>query len=42
MTALYAILKHVFNILETTEDNREKLQAMELFKDIFSQAGVTV
>jgi 16S rRNA G966 N2-methylase RsmD len=32
MTALDTILKHVFNILETTEDNREKLQAIELFK----------
>ena len=27
------ILKHAFEILQTSEDNREKLQAMELFKD---------
>ena len=27
------ILKHAFDILETSDDNREKLQAMELFKD---------
>ena len=27
------ILKHAFEILETSDDNREKLQAMELFKD---------
>jgi hypothetical protein len=27
------IKKHAFEILETSEDNREKLQAMELFKD---------
>jgi predicted DNA-binding protein YlxM (UPF0122 family) len=33
LTALDTILKHAFEILETTEDNREKLQAMELFKD---------
>jgi hypothetical protein len=33
LTALDAILKHAFEILETSDDNREKLQAMELFKD---------
>jgi predicted transcriptional regulator len=33
LTALDTILKHAFEILETSEDNREKLQAMELFKD---------
>jgi predicted transcriptional regulator len=33
LSALDTILKHAFNILETSEDNREKLQAMELFKD---------
>jgi hypothetical protein len=33
LTALDAILKHAFEILQTTDDNREKLQAMELFKD---------
>ena len=26
-------LKHAYKILETSDDNREKLQAMELFKD---------
>jgi hypothetical protein len=30
---LDAIIKHAFEILETSYDNREKLQAMELFKD---------
>ena len=33
LSALDTILKHAFHILETTDDNREKLQAMELFKD---------
>jgi len=33
LTALDTILKHAFEILETSHDNREKLQAMELFKD---------
>jgi hypothetical protein len=33
LSALDTILKHAFEILETSEDNREKLQAMELFKD---------
>jgi hypothetical protein len=33
LTALDTILKHSFEILETSDDNREKLQAMELFKD---------
>jgi IS30 family transposase len=32
LTALDTILKHAFDILEASED-REKLQAMELFKD---------
>ena len=32
LSALDTILKHTFHILETSEDNREKLQAMELFK----------
>ena len=27
------ILKHAYEILETSDDNREKLQVMELFKD---------
>jgi hypothetical protein len=27
------ILKHAYEILEKSDDNREKLQAMELFKD---------
>lgn len=33
LSALDTILKHVFHILQTTDNNREKLQAMELFKD---------
>src|ERR687887_1992560 len=33
LTALDAIIKRSFEILETTDDNREKLQVMELFKD---------
>ena len=34
LSALDTILKHAYEILETTDDNREKLQAMELFKDM--------
>jgi hypothetical protein len=33
LSALDTILKHAYEILETTDDNREKLQAVELFKD---------
>jgi hypothetical protein len=33
LCALDTILKHAFVILRTSDDNREKLQAMELFKD---------
>ena len=33
LSALDTILRHAFDILETSSDNREKLQAMELFKD---------
>jgi hypothetical protein len=33
LTALDVIIKRAFDILETSPDNREKLQAMELFKD---------
>jgi hypothetical protein len=33
LTALDTIIKRAFDILETSPDNREKLQAMELFKD---------
>ena len=33
LTALDTILKHSFEILQNAYDNREKLQAMELFKD---------
>jgi hypothetical protein len=33
LCALDTILKHAFDILQTSDDNREKLQAMELFKD---------
>jgi hypothetical protein len=34
LTALDAIIKRAFDILETSPDNREKLQAMELFKSL--------
>jgi orotate phosphoribosyltransferase-like protein len=34
LTALDEIIKRAFEILETSSDNREKLQGMELFKDI--------
>ena len=33
LTALDTILKHSFEISQTSQDNREKLHAMELFKD---------
>jgi hypothetical protein len=33
LIALDAIIKRAFDIIETSDDNREKLQAMELFKD---------
>jgi predicted transcriptional regulator len=33
LTALDEIIKRVFDILENSPDNREKLQGMELFKD---------
>ena len=33
LTALDEIIKRAFDILENSPDNREKLQAMELFKD---------
>jgi hypothetical protein len=33
LCALDTILKHAYEILEKSDDNREKLQAMELFKD---------
>ncbi len=33
LAALDAIIKRAFDILENSYDNREKLQAMELFKD---------
>ncbi|MFL6426269.1 MAG: hypothetical protein ACJ71R_22135 [Nitrososphaeraceae archaeon] len=33
LTALDAIIKRAFKIVEISPDNREKLQAMELFKD---------
>jgi hypothetical protein len=35
LCALDTILKHAFEILETSDDNREKLRAMELFKDTY-------
>jgi hypothetical protein len=33
LSALDMILKHAYKILQDSDDNREKLQAMELFKD---------
>jgi hypothetical protein len=33
LCALDTILKYAYEILQTTDDNRENLQAMELFKD---------
>jgi DNA-binding XRE family transcriptional regulator len=33
LSALDTILKHAYEILQTSDDNREKLQAMQLFKD---------
>jgi hypothetical protein len=33
LVALDSIIKRAFDIIETSPDNREKLQAMELFKD---------
>jgi BMFP domain-containing protein YqiC len=33
LSALDIILRHAFEILQTSHDNREKLQAMEVFKD---------
>jgi hypothetical protein len=33
LSALDEIIKRAFNMLETSDDNREKLHAMELFKD---------
>jgi transcriptional regulator len=33
LTALDEIIKRAFEILETSIDNREELQAMEVFKD---------
>jgi predicted transcriptional regulator len=33
LSALDTILKHAYEILQTTDDNREKLQAMDLLKD---------
>jgi orotate phosphoribosyltransferase-like protein len=33
LTALDEIIKRAFDILNTSSDNREKLQAMEVFKD---------
>jgi predicted transcriptional regulator len=33
LTALDEIIKRAFDIIETSDDNREKLQAMQIFKD---------
>ena len=35
LTALDEIVKHAFEIVETSDDNREKLQTSELFKDTY-------
>jgi hypothetical protein len=35
LTALDEIIKRAFEILETSDDNREKLRTMELFKDTY-------
>jgi DNA-binding transcriptional regulator LsrR (DeoR family) len=40
LSALDTILKHAFEIMQTSPDNREKLQAMELYS--FGQAGIAV
>jgi predicted transcriptional regulator len=37
LTALDSIIKRAFEILESSHDNREKLSAMELFKDTHLQ-----
>jgi orotate phosphoribosyltransferase-like protein len=36
LVALDSIIKRAFDIIEISDDNREKLQAMELFKDTHS------
>jgi len=33
LSALDTVLKHAYEILQTSDNNREKLQPMELFKD---------
>ena len=33
LSALSAVLKHAYKIMQPSPDNIEKLQAMELFKD---------
>jgi len=35
LSALDTIVKHTFEILQTSDDNREKLQAMELFTNYY-------
>jgi hypothetical protein len=35
------MIKRAFDIFETSDDNREKLQAMEMFKDTH-QAGIVI
>ena len=37
LTALDSIIRHAYEILQTTHDNREKLAAAELFKDTHIQ-----
>jgi transposase len=34
LVALDSVIKRAFDIIETSDDNREKLHAMELFKDM--------
>jgi predicted transcriptional regulator len=42
LIALDAIIKRAFDIIETSLDNREKLQAMELFKDLDNSISYTL
>jgi hypothetical protein len=42
LSALDTILKHAYEILQTSHDNREKLQAMDIQRHSSSKAGVTV
>jgi predicted transcriptional regulator len=35
LSALDSILKHAYEILQDSRDNREKMQALQLFKDTY-------